>query len=89
MGLMSREKLGLEAGNLVAPFPLDLGRGIELSSRETGRFVDASSSSRCLTRFEVTRCCVLGNSCVFLVDGGRAMGIPEGGIVDFFGEGDC
>lgn len=91
VGLKSREKLGFEAGSLVEPFPLDFGRGIDESSRETGRFVDASSSSRCLILFEVTRSrsCALGSSCSFLVEGGRAIGIPEGGIVAFFGEGDC
>lgn len=86
---MSRARLELEAGSLVEPFPLGLGRGIEESSRDGGRFVVASSSIRCLSLFEGTRWCTLGNNCVFLEDAGMAVGRLDGGIVDFLGEGDC
>lgn len=49
-GLM-RDMVDLECLS-VAPesFPLDSGRGIELPSREMGRLLEASSSTRCLAR---------------------------------------
>jgi hypothetical protein len=51
VGVIRDARLDLDRG---IPRPTDLGTGIELSSRETGRLLDASSSMYCLARLAVT-----------------------------------